>query len=200
MIYLYNLQSDIEEKHNLALKHPEIAERLRTRLRTWTAELNPPGLALAPMAPTWNDYFDHYLEGKIVPVPTSKQSPPLDSHQDWTARNATLTENDGVLEVIPEKGAKGKLPFITQTQLKLKTPVVAKVEMKASTAGQARFAWRTESQKDFLPENTVAVDVKTSNEWQSYSVALPTKDTIIHVRLHLPQGTTWIRDIQFEPK
>ena len=198
--YLYNLQSDIEEKHNLALKHPEIAERLRTRLRTWTAELNPPGLALAPMAPTWNDYFDQYLEGKIVPVPTSKQSSPSDSHQGWTARNATLTENDGVLEVIPEKGAKGKLPFITQTQLKFETPVVAKVEMKASTAGQARFAWRTESQKDFLPENTVAFDVKSSNELQSYSVALPTTDTIIHVRLHLPQGTTWIRDIQFEPK
>lgn len=143
----------------------------------------------------------YFIGDNGAPLKIHKMDSPLNGDAGgWTARNATLTENDGVLEVIPEKGAKGKLPFITQTQLKLKTPVVAKVEMKASTAGQARFAWRTESQKDFLPENAIAFDVKTSNEWQSYSVALSTTDTIIHVRLHLPQGTTWIRDIQFESK
>ena len=30
--YLYNLEVDLEEKHNLAAKHPEIVTRLRTKL------------------------------------------------------------------------------------------------------------------------------------------------------------------------
>ena len=66
--YLYDLGTDLEEKHNLAAKHPEVADRLRARLAAWCAELKPPGLALGPMAPTWNDYFDHYLDGKTVPA------------------------------------------------------------------------------------------------------------------------------------
>jgi uncharacterized sulfatase len=66
--YLYDLGTDLEEKHNLAAKHPDIASRLRAKLTAWSAELNPPGLALGPMAPTWNNYFDYYLEGKSVSV------------------------------------------------------------------------------------------------------------------------------------
>ncbi|MDO8539469.1 MAG: sulfatase-like hydrolase/transferase [Opitutaceae bacterium] len=64
--YLYDLGADLEEKHNLAAQHPDIAARLRARLTAWTAELKPPGLATGPMAPTWNNYFDFYLEGKPV--------------------------------------------------------------------------------------------------------------------------------------
>ena len=72
--YLYDLGTDLEEKHNLATKHPEIASRLRAKLTAWSAELNPPGLALGAMAPTWNNYFDHYLEGKTV-VTSSDERP-----------------------------------------------------------------------------------------------------------------------------
>lgn len=72
--YLYDLGTDLGEKHNLATQHPEIASRLRGKLRAWTAELNPPGLALGAMAPTWNNYFDHYLEGKTV-VTSSDEKP-----------------------------------------------------------------------------------------------------------------------------
>lgn len=45
--YLYDLDADLEEKHNLAAKHPDIADRLRARLQAWCDELNPPGLSLA---------------------------------------------------------------------------------------------------------------------------------------------------------
>ncbi len=64
--YLYDLGTDLEEKHNLAAKQPEVANRLRAKLTSWCANLNPPGLATGPMAPTWNNYFDFYLEGKPV--------------------------------------------------------------------------------------------------------------------------------------
>ncbi len=67
--YLYNLRTDLEEKHNLAAQHPEIATRLRAKLTAWSNELTPPGLATGPMAKTWTAYYDHYLEGKAVTAP-----------------------------------------------------------------------------------------------------------------------------------
>ena len=71
--YLYDLGTDLEEKQNLVAKHPDVANRLRAKLIAWGAELKPPGITLGPMAPTWNDYFDHYLEGKTVTGPLSNR-------------------------------------------------------------------------------------------------------------------------------
>lgn len=62
--YLFDLSDDLEEKQNLAAKHPEIASRLRTKLSDWSQSLSPPGLATSAMAKTWNDYYDYYLDGK----------------------------------------------------------------------------------------------------------------------------------------
>jgi len=70
--YLYDLSADLEEKHNLASQQPDITTRLRAKLKTWSAELTPPGLANGAMAPTWNEYFDHYLEGKHAAPPAAK--------------------------------------------------------------------------------------------------------------------------------
>ncbi len=62
--YLYDLGTDLEEKHNLAAQHPDIAARLRAKLTAWSAGLNPPGLTNGPMAAAWINYFDFYLDGK----------------------------------------------------------------------------------------------------------------------------------------
>lgn len=68
--YLYDLGADLEEKHNLAARHPDIAARLRRKLTAWSAELKPPGLTNGAMSPAWTNYFDFYLDGKkISPVP-----------------------------------------------------------------------------------------------------------------------------------
>ena len=42
--YLFDLDADREEKHNLLAKHPEIANRLRTKLTSWSQDLTPPGV------------------------------------------------------------------------------------------------------------------------------------------------------------
>ncbi|GAA4459482.1 sulfatase family protein [Novipirellula rosea] len=70
--YLYNLKSDIEEQHNVLRKYPEVADRLRRKLTTWSETLDPPGLATGPMTPAWIDYYDFYLEGK---TPNRVKSP-----------------------------------------------------------------------------------------------------------------------------
>ncbi|TWU37428.1 sulfatase family protein [Novipirellula artificiosorum] len=62
--YLFNLKTDLEEKDNLASKHPEIASRLRDRLNAWSKTLDPPGLANGGMSRAATDYFDFYLDGR----------------------------------------------------------------------------------------------------------------------------------------
>ncbi len=64
--YLYDLGTDLEEKHNLAAKHPDIAARLRAKLTTWTNGLQPPGLTTGSMAVAWQNYYDFYLDGKPI--------------------------------------------------------------------------------------------------------------------------------------
>ncbi len=71
--YLYDLATDIGEKRNLASEKPEIAKRLRDKLQAWGRELTPPGLTTNRMAPAWNAYYDHYLEGKTITGPLGEK-------------------------------------------------------------------------------------------------------------------------------
>ena len=73
--YLYNLEVDLEEKHNLE-KHPEIVTRLRTKLSAWAGELDPPGLATGEMSRAATSYFDFYLDGTNVDLNTRTGLPP----------------------------------------------------------------------------------------------------------------------------
>jgi uncharacterized sulfatase len=196
--YLYDLGADLEEKHNLAAKHPEIAARLRAKLTTWSAGLNPPGLAIGPMAQAWKNYYDFYLDGKAIAGRADGTSKASAKPRGWEARNGILTEKDGILELTPEKGPKGKFPFIVRSQLKLEAPVTAKVALKIATAGQAAFAWRTNDQQDFLPGNRASFAVASSDDWQTFEIPLPATGMIVHVRLHLPGGTTLLREINLQ--
>jgi len=203
--YLYDLGTDLEEKHNLAAQHPDIAKRLRVKLTAWAAELKPPGLATGPMATTWNEYFDHYLVGKTITrasrnranlsedeAETPAKAEVSADTQGWQVRNGTLTAKDGILTLTPQKGAA----FLVRTGLRLRAPATAKVTLKSSIAGEASFAWRTDEQKDFLPANRARFTVNASEDWQTHEIKLPATGTIIHLRLHPPGGVTLFREIQ----
>lgn len=192
--YLYDLSTDLEEKHSLASQHPDIAARLRTKLTAWCAVLNPPGLALGPMAPIWNEYFDFYLEGKPAPKPEAE--PSTSATRGWLARGGSLTEKEGVLVLTPDKAGKGT--FITRSQLKLAGPITTKITFKTAISGQGAIAWRMDGDKDFLPESRVAFEVNASNEWQTCEVPIPARGRVIHVRVHLPPGPAEFRAIDFQ--
>lgn len=83
--YLFNLESDLPEKNNLASKHPEIVQRLRDKLEIWSEGLNPPGLAPFRLSPAGIKYFDHYLDGK-----TSTGKPREDGDAKPKRRKARL--------------------------------------------------------------------------------------------------------------
>jgi uncharacterized sulfatase len=104
--YLFDLDSDIEEKHNLASKHPEIADRLRQRLRTWADELTPPGLAKSmPSGGAWGGYYDFYLDGK-PPAPLREKfnsknriSIDLGEPTQWQNLEATLPTDAAIIHM-----------------------------------------------------------------------------------------------------
>jgi uncharacterized sulfatase len=199
--YLYDLTADPGEKHNLAARHPDIAGRLRAKLTAWCSELNPPGLALGPMAPVWNDYFDYYLEGKPVGPPAGKPGgdAAASEFQGWVARNGTLSVTDGALQLTREKHAGATPAFLARSRFQAVGPVTAKLSLKASMAGQAAIAWRTSEQKDFAPENRTAFPIAASDDWQSYEVKLPVTGTLIHLRLHLPGPSALVRRFELHP-
>lgn len=185
--YLYDLSADLGEKHNLAAKHPDIAARLRAKLKTWCDELDPPGLANGAMAPTWNEYFDHYLEGKtIAGAPGGKRgkAAPEGSIQGWLCRNGTLAIKDGALVITPDaQSPKNARPFIANAGLDLAGPVTATLRLRAKQAGQGSLAWRTKEEKDFLPYNKATFNWPASAEPQTVQAELPVAGQIIHLRL-----------------
>ncbi|MFM7605631.1 MAG: sulfatase [Prosthecobacter sp.] len=193
--YLYDLAADLEEKHNLASEHLEIATRLRAKLTSWCAELTPPGLALGPMAPVWNDYFDHYLEGKPAPKPAAKAEPDTATTRGWLARGGSLTAKGNVLVLTPDKQAKGC--FITRSQINLSPPAAIHLTLKTTAAGPAAIAWRNDGDKDFLPANRLPFPLQSTPDWQTHTLNLPTTARIIHVRVHLT-GVTEIRKIELK--
>jgi arylsulfatase A-like enzyme len=58
---LFNLRTDTEEKHNLIKENPEMAKELKTRLSSWTNELQPPGMPSGSLSPAQVRAYDYYF-------------------------------------------------------------------------------------------------------------------------------------------
>lgn len=204
--YLFDLDADLEEKHNLAAKHPMIANRLRKRLRDWAGELSPPGLAEAmPTGGAWGTYFDFYLDGKPAPPlsekfdarakPDEKSSPDI----QWILRSGKMSMTKEGLQITADRTDKRQTPFLARNGLKLRGPIEAEIVVKASDKGAIRFSWRTSSEKEFVPENQIRVPLKESSEWQTVRASLPGGSTIVHVRVQVPSGVTTIKSLELAP-
>jgi uncharacterized sulfatase len=194
--YLYDLSVDLGEKHNLAAEHPEVAKRLREKLTQWGAELNPPGLALAPMAATWNEYFDVYLDGKTpLPVDGGPKAKTKRNPDSWEARNGSSVTRDGIMEIRPEKADRPT--FITRAGLSLSAPLKLEIISQMANGGKAAVAWRETGDKDFLPQRQKAFTMADGEEWQTQVVDIPTTGTLIHLRVHLPLGVVRVKSLRF---
>jgi arylsulfatase A-like enzyme len=201
--YLYDLEADLEEKHNLAAKHPEIATRLRTRLSTWANELDPPGLASGEMSKAATGYFDFYLDGKPASQsrvkPTETPRPTTGTKLAWQLRNGELKRTPDGVQISHAKQGKRQTPFLTRNGLNLAGPVTAKVVLKTTGKGEISFAWRTSKEKEFTRGNRMNVARNHSTDWQTLTATLPGDSKVIHVRLQVPDGTTTIKSIELKP-
>lgn len=189
--YLYDLSSDIGETRNLADQHPEVAARLREKLTAWSETLNPPGLTLGPMAAVWNDYFDHYLEGKV--------KEPDQTPNEWEARNGTLTSEGGILTLTPSRTGGRQRPFLTRAGLNLRGPVNIRFDLRTDAAGEITISWREAGDKDFVPGRKLSRSVAGANEWSSHEFSIPAERNLIHLRLQVPGEAPKLRKISLTP-
>lgn len=173
---------------NLAKTHPDIVTRLEAKLKTWSGELKPPGLPLS---------FDEHHEGlfaehDLILPPAEGKKPgrkaaPEGSVQGWICRNGTLAIKGGALVVTPDANAKAP-PFLSATGLDLATPTQLVMSARTKKDGKGFASWRTQEQKDFLPENKIDFDWPAGDAWQQISVPLPFKGKLIHLRIGTPRG------------
>lgn len=202
--YLYDLDADLEEKHNLAASNPEVATRLRNTLSVWADELDPPGLAkeMSSAGGAWDRYFDFYLDGKPAPPLEERfrpksSVPSTESKGLWIIRGGKMKQDKDGLSIQP--GAAGKqTTFITRNSLRLRAPVKLTAVLKTASAGSVALSWRTSTDKDFVASQKVRTNVAGSADWQAAEIAIPGDAKIVHVRFHLPAGETRIQSLQLQ--
>ena len=190
--YLFDLETDPGETKNLVTVHPEIVNRLRSNLKTWAAELQPPGLVTNGMSEVWENYFDFYLEGKPAPpLRTGTQDT-----QGWISRNSTMKIKGGALRVTPSAAAKKQRPFLAATGVSIDGKFTVTIHLSTAAAGQVGISWRTKDEKDFVQGNTVFKEVAVAPDLQILQLDAPAKGKTIHLRLHLPNGIVDLKSIE----
>jgi uncharacterized sulfatase len=200
--YLYNLDADLEEQHNLAAKHPEIADRLRKRLEQWAAELSPPGLATGKMNVAATSYFDFYLDGKPPqPLrdkfrPNSPSEPTSATGIPWLIRNGRLRKTEDGIEIQPVQGAAERPAFLARNGLNLSGPVTIEIVAKTSEAGPVVVSWRSSDDAEFRPACQTTISVGEAGQWQDLRATFGHADKIVHVRIQVPRGTTRLKSVR----
>ncbi len=202
--YLYNLEVDLEEKHNLATTHPDIADRLRQRLTQWTQTLSPPGLATGPQSQVWDDYFDFYLDGKPPTPLREKFVPKADQPakpvgEKWFVRGGKLVTGDDLTSVVPNGKNKQEGASLIRNGIKLNGPVTIEMTIKAANPKPIGLAWRTQHDKTFTNQNRISFAPTKSSDWQTITSTIPSDGKIIHVRFQLPPGKTEIKNVKLVP-
>lgn len=199
--YLFDLNSPAGESKNLLQAHPEIAERLESKLNTWSATLKPPGPP-EPNNPQDTMFFAAHVD-KTIEQTTKRRS--VANNQDesqedaadfqgWIGRNGKLSVKEGALQMLPDAGlSKNARAFLTHAQLDLPGPVTAVLRLRAAHAGrgQATITWRTKAES-FEPHQSTGFAWRAGTEWQEVRVLLPENSRIIHMRINPPLGATGI--------
>lgn len=182
--YLFDMAGDPEEKKNLLAGHPEIANRLRKRLSDWTQELEPPGFQGENMPEVWNQYYDHYLDGKPV-SPAATKKIKEETIDGWLIRNGQLRKRGGALHLIDSNGKQRFAPFIANSRIAVKGPVEVRIEMADTPSGDVSVQWREEDQKDFV----AGQDLLLSGQGDLRKGVLDTPAKIVHLRVRFEDVT-----------
>jgi hypothetical protein len=189
------------ELKNLLKDHADIAARLDSKLKAWSATLKPPGPP-EPHNEQDNMFFATHVDKTIsqagrrgAPAKAASSTPEsVAGIQGWICRNGTLSMKDGALRLTPDASLTGNSrAFLTHSQLDLPGPVTAVMKLRAVDPGNghASITWRTRSES-FEPHQSVLFDWPVQKDWQEVRVELPEKSRIIHLRINPPQGSTGI--------
>jgi uncharacterized sulfatase len=161
--------------------------------------MKPPGVATKEMSATWEQYYDHYLDGKLIPPPSGRSEPRtnrLDRINGWTVRGGTVRLIENLLQVRPNASSKGRL-FLTASGLELPRNLTAVVRCRSGQGGRAGIAWREKGEQEFSNDQVVAFHCAASPNVQEHRVAIAASKPVIHVRLLTPPGGADIESIEF---
>lgn len=183
--FLFDVTLPDGENKNRIAQHPEIAERLDAKLKTWSDTLQPAGLPTTVVGQDQVFFEDHGLMPKefAPPAKTSlktKAAAP-GTVQGWVCRNGTLAVRDGALVITPN--TKG-VAFITCNKLDLNGPVTATLRIRAQQGGKSSFTWRAKNESDFAPENIANFEWPTTTNWTEVKTELLVSGSLLHLRIN----------------
>ncbi|MDA8908876.1 MAG: sulfatase-like hydrolase/transferase [Verrucomicrobiales bacterium] len=192
--YLFDIVKDPYETTNLLQEKPEKAGELRSRLRAWTQELDPPGFIGGQMPEVWENYFDHYLDGKKLTRESVEKLAEPENVDGWIARNSVIKVEDGVLKLLDPDGGKRLTPFLANNRVEFDGPFQVSVELEKSITGDLGVSWREDGQKDFF-SGTVTLAEETGIP-PRFKGTVPSTNKVIHLRVLFPNGNAGIKSIE----
>ena len=169
---LYNLAADIGETNNLAASMPEKLAELDSLIDQFIAET----VATAPQ-----------------PNPAYRPPGPLDG---LVLRSCEATVNAESVTFT----ATGRQPFLGTAAVKLPGPLECTLSIRSRKGGRGRIEWKLAGQPDFpVAGQSVAYQIKPTNEWQTVKVQLPVAGIPAVFRLYLPaaEAPVEVRMIRF---
>lgn len=190
--YLFDLVADPGEKTNLFEAQPEVARRLSDQLVRWSRDMQPPGLIKAGMSEVWEQYFDHYLDGKSARAVTRNTS-----EKAWVSRGCVAKKTKRGLVITPSIEKRKSRPFIACAGIKnISGPAEVLIRFQSRKPGRVGVAWRSKGQKDFVSEQVQYLETKGSDEFQDHRLAVPLASPIIHLRVLLPTDQCVVHHIK----
>jgi arylsulfatase A-like enzyme len=168
---LYNLRDDIGEEKNLATAEPERVKHLDGLIDGFLKDTD----ALVPIP-------NPAYEPRAAAANKKTGTPDDPIFDGWRPKGAKGVMKDGVLTVTGEN----RSPFLGITGLKHSGDVVLRLRARPA-AGPVKVQWRTADQETFPDEGQVVeATLPGGNDWSQLLLPLPTKGSVMHVRLYLP--------------
>jgi hypothetical protein len=162
---LYNLQNDISEATDLALKMPDKVRELDRLIEGFLKDTQA-------SFPQPNPAYQREPKAKVADPMTGLVPKFCKARNVGTALHIE---------------AAGRTPFLGTAQVKMNGPIILKLRARSSVGGNGKVHWRTADQSEF-PENvqTTSFTLKAGADWQNIRVELPITGVCGTVRLYLP--------------
>lgn len=184
------------DRRNQLREYPEIAARLAAKLEVWCRSLQPPGLPISI------DYHHEslFIEHGLLSSERQAVARPATTPAGWFARNGQIVFTNGALTIKPAGRSSGRVVLI-HPDLDLVGPLTATLVVRARRGGHAAISWRTNTERDFQPKNTVEFDWPATDQWTPVQIELSLQGRLRHLRLIWPRGEgIEVRSIELRPR
>lgn len=185
--FLFNLQEDLSETHNLASAHPDMVQKLDARIDDFLKDTK----AIVPVPNLRFDPAKYHPEEEGKPTPRGKPQPKAGANartdpgdilalKGWKARGCAVAVKNGIVTIT----SQSKMPFLGVGAGQLDGHSRLTFRLK-SQVGQGKIEWLPGGITN-MKAQSVPYDVQDKN-WSEIAVELPARDGETGIlRLYLP--------------